>query len=327
MLFTNKNPSQIIGTLLIILTFYGCEKEPIFERDYKIKQPSGSEYQLSEQQLLSASDSLVISRMPYYYKFLTYMKESGYTFIDFRTYINSDTALLPQKLLVIRHDVHRRDVSWAYIAFQIEQIVIGSGHSTFYIMLNDPIELEQAGSPVQNLYMKLINYLDSNDVDIQPHISPIDFYIYYNHPYWEKYSQSTLQELFEHNYFWGLHKEGKKLSVRGEDVFDLNAINKSLISLLQDYNQEWTRQTKLEVQGYASHGSATPMNYIINNADLLDQTILTDVKIFEYDTYNTKIFKVLTYLSDNSRPAWMKNPQSIQPARYQFLMHPYQWSY
>ncbi|HLO59259.1 MAG TPA: hypothetical protein VK179_10985 [Bacteroidales bacterium] len=303
--------------------FISCEKEKIYDvQDIRNDSPA---LPSQTETPLTAEDSVVINKMPYYYNFLKTMKENGYYFCDFRTYMKLDTSLLPSKVLVIRHDIHSRDVKWAYIAFQIEQIVIGSGQSTFYVLLNDPCELPQ-GTQIQKAYMGLIRHLDSNHVDIQPHISPIDLYINSRHPLWEKYSYDTLKLLFERNYFWGMYGKGKKVNVRGEDVFNINDINREIRTLLIRYNKEWTKQTGLKVQGYASHGSATCMNRIINNAEILDQQILRNAGIFSYDTYNSTIFNVLTYLSDNSQPAWMKNPQIIPHGHYQFLMHPYLWS-
>lgn len=304
---------KLICLLLFFFLLFQCEKEPLIE-----KMPPSVP--------LTHSDSLVIAKLPRYYKFLVNMKEQGYTFLDFRTYMNKDTSRLPRKLIVIRHDVHFRDIYYAYYALKIEQMVIGPRHSTFFIMINDPVELKIINAGMKNEYMKLIHYLDSCDVDIQPHISAIDLYISNKHPFWENYPKDSLKRMFDHNYRWEINKTGRKLIVTGKDVFNINEINRSLLTLMVKYNEEWTNETNLDVQGYASHGSGTPMNLVINNAYILDQTTLLMLGLYKYDTYNSKIFNVLTYLSDNNLPSWMINPDSIQSGRYQFLMHPYQWA-
>jgi hypothetical protein len=304
---------RLLCLLLFSFLLFQCEKEPLVEKTPPVAP-------------LTHSDSLVIAKLPRYYKFLVKMKEDGYTFMDFRTYMHTDTSRLPQKLIVIRHDVHFRDIYYAYYAFKIEQLVIGSGHSTYFIMINDPVELKVINAGMKNEYMKLIHFLDSCDADIQPHISAIDLYISNKHPYWERYSKDSLKRMFDHNYYWDINKTGRKLIVTGKDVFDINDINRSLISLMVKYNEEWTNETNLEVQGYASHGSGTPMNLVMNNAYILDQTTLLMLGLYKYDTYNSRIFNILTYLSDNNLPSWMINPSSIPFDRYQFLMHPYQWA-
>lgn len=312
-LITLRKFFKLICLLLFISLFFQCEKEPPIEKKPIIVP-------------LTHYDSVAIAKLPRYYNFLKTMKEAGYTFIDFRTYMRTDTSRLPRKLIVIRHDIHYRDISYAYFAFQIEQIVIGLRHSTYYVMLNDPLELKVINPAMKSQYMKLVHLLDSNEIDIQPHISPIDMYISNNHPYWEKFSVDSLTRMFNHNYRWDINKTGRNLIVTGKDVFNINDINKSLIPLLLKYNEEWTYETDHDVQGYASHGSGTAMNHILNNAYILDQLALLRIGLYKYDTYNSKIFNVLTYLSDNYLPSWMRDPGTIPPGRYQFLMHPYQWT-
>jgi len=304
---------KLIYLLLFISLLFQCEKETLVEKMPPVVT-------------LTHSDSLVIAKLPRYYKFLVKMREEGYSFMDFRTYMDADTSRLPQKLIVIRHDVHYRDIFYAYYALQIEKMVIGPRRSTFFIMINDPLELKTISAGMENEYMTLVHYLDSSDVDIQPHISPVDLYISNYHPFWQYFSKDSLKRMFTHNYRWEINNKGRKLIVTGKDVLNVNDINKSLLLLLPKYNAEWTNETNHDVQGYASHGSGTSMNYIINNADILDQTLLLMLGIYKYDTYNSQLFSVLTYLSDNNLPSWMINPSSIPSGRYQLLMHPYQWS-
>jgi hypothetical protein len=307
-------------SFIVILLFgigfltYQCEKEHL------ILPP-----EIIEEEPPFTVDSAARFQLPRYYNFLVSLKDEGYVFMDFKTYLKSDTSKLPQKLIVIRHDVHTRDVQWAYIAYEIEKLVIGNRKSTFYVMLNDPLELVHGNQANQDNYMKLIHHLDSGRMDVQPHISPIDMYIETRKPIWMKLSADSLQKLFAANYKWEIVKNGRNLVTLEEDVFQIQDINTAIKALLTAYNSEWTNQTGLRVQGYAAHGSATAMNKVLNNAWILDQLDLLEAGIYEYDTYNTKIFNFLTYLSDNSLPQWMINPSQIKPGRYQFLMHPYQW--
>jgi hypothetical protein len=307
---------QMIAGLIFISAILApqCEKEPLknFNNSDSIK-------------MKSTHDSLADQELSRYYNLLEQMKKEGYVFYDFRTYLNTDTTQLPKKLLVIRHDIHSRDINYAYAAYEIEEQVIGPRHSTFYVLLDDPVDIALDGPSIENKYMKFLHDMDSCHVDIQPHISPIDLYISSKHPYWSKYPVDSLKSLFSRNYEWEIGKTGRSIKIKGRDVFHINVINKSMPGLLAKFNSQWTKQTGLRVQGYSAHGSGTAMNQVLNNAYLLDQDFLLHSGLYQYDTYNTKILRRLTYLSDNTLPSWMDNPVSIKPGRYEFLMHPYQW--
>lgn len=306
---------------LFIVVFAGllllqCEKESFPEPKEEPVEEEAYEYTI---------DSAVIERLPAYYNLLVSLKNQGYQFYDFKRYLRTDTADLPEKLIVLRHDVHIRDLTWAYFAYEIEKIVIGPARSTFFIMWNDPLEVAHASPIWQIKYLKFIHYLDSCHADVQPHVSPIDMYITQKHPDWEKCSVDSLKILFDGNYEWVIGKTGRRIATKGTDVFNMHDINVNIVHMMAEYNAQWSAVTGLPVQGYASHGSASAMNKILNNAWLLDQVLLLHSGVYQYDTYNSKIFHILGYLSDNTLPDWMKNPASIPPGRYQMLVHPYQW--
>ncbi len=330
MMFTFRNFIRLSTILSIVLLLTRCEKEsnmkapPIGE---PIDTVDTVTVPVIDSLILSHQDSMAVAKLPAYFRFLDYFRKQGYHFYDFRTYLEKELYKLPEKMLVIRHDVHYRDIPSAYDVLEIEKIVIGPGHSTFYVMLNDPLELANPNFHGETEYLKLIRYLDTNQVDIQPHISPVDMYIAEKHPYWQSLSVDSIKKLFAANYQWSYSHEGTEIITTGTDVFDIADMNKTILSLLPAFNEEWKRETNHTVQGYAAHGSSTHMNYVLNNAYLLDQIDLLESGVYQYDTYNTLIFNILTYLSDNTLPAWMKHPDTVEPGRYQFLAHPYQWKY
>jgi hypothetical protein len=295
------------------ILFSGCEKEYQAVAEVHTRKPA-----LTDQ--VSAIGSL-----PRYYRFLKDLKQEGFAFCDMKTFLSSDTSRLPRKLIVIRHDVHARDIPWSYMADDVETQVIGEGHSTYYVMWGDPVEEAENNSGEERQYLKLIKHLETERVDIQPHLSPIDMYIAARHPYWAKLAADSLKDLFDRNYRWVIGKDGRQLITTDRDVFHIQDVNKTILSLLAGYNAQWTKVTGLKVEGYASHGSGTSMNRVLNNAWLLDQRSLLHSGVYGYDTYNTSISEKLAYLSDNTLPAWMNNPSLIRPGRYQLLMHPYQW--
>ena len=79
------------------------------------------------------------------------------------------------------------------------------------------------------------------------------------------------------------------------------------------------------MDGYASHGSSTPMNKVLNNAYILDLVELESSGIYNYDTYNTKIFNELKYYSDGYSASWMSNYQLVTHSKIQMLVHPNVW--
>jgi hypothetical protein len=305
---------MIILMLFSSIIVIQCEKEPMENFN-----------SLSKNEMESTNDSIAVRELSRYYNLLETLKNEGYVFYDFNTYLHTDTSRLPPKLFVIRHDIHSRDIRYAYDTFEIEKKVIGAGHSTFFVMLDDPVELATEGRFIEENYMKFLDQMHSYHVDIQPHISPIDMYISSKHPYWEHYPVDSLKNLFSRNYEWEIGRTGRNIKIKGRDVFNIDDINRSLVGLLTRFNSQWTKETGLQVQGYAAHGSGTAMNKVLNNAWLLDQDKLLHTGIYQYDTYNTRILRSLNYLSDNVLPSWMDNPASIKPGRYEFLMHPYQW--
>ena len=87
--------------------------------------------------VVDSSDTILTSKLSDYYNFLVTMKSKGFVFWDFKTFLGTDTSKLPQKLIVIRHDIHGLDIQWAYPTFKIEQTLIGNGHSTFFVMSSE----------------------------------------------------------------------------------------------------------------------------------------------------------------------------------------------
>ncbi len=266
------------------------------------------------------------TELPIYYNFIESLKTEGYTFWDFKTYWDADKTKLPDKLIVIRHDVHLRDVRFSYDTYLIEKKLLGDNVATYFVMLDFPDEENDAG--IQKEYLSLIHFLKSKKVDVQPHISPNDLYHKSVTTWWKNKPKEELIKLANANYITDHRENDIKISVRtdGKDVFNLKEMNDSIISLLKEYNKEWKLKTGLTVKYYAAHGSKLPFNLtLFNNAFILDQEELLKSKVYEFDTYNTQICNYLIYLSDNSGPDWIEAPDKILPGRYQFLSHPFVW--
>jgi hypothetical protein len=263
---------------------------------------------------------------PSYYDFIHALRAEGFVFWNFEKYWASDKSKLPEKLIVLRHDVHKRDIINAYGFANIEATLLSPQCSTYFVMLDFPPEMALSDYPqFRALYLKVIHDLHGKGFDVQPHISPVDMYLAANHPAWASYTVATLQNLFDINYqqIWGTN--ATTVIPTQKDVFDLTLINQTIATQLRKYNLIWRRDTGLAVKSYSAHGTNTPMNSALNNSIILDQLALLNTGLYQFDAYNSRIQVKLTYLTDNYLADWMSRPQLIPPGRYQLLAHPYLW--
>jgi len=176
-------------------------------------------------------------------------------------------------------------------------------------------------------YLKFIEHCKNLCIDTQPHISPLSMYIANKYPDWKDFSVEVLLKMFRDNYRHVISKSMSYINIIGEDVFDLASMNATLPFLLLAYNKKWEKSTGLQVEGYAAHGaSPINMNRVLHNGIILDQALLLKSDIYKYDVYNSRVKSKLKYLSDNSLPLWMIEPNRIPDGRYQLLKHPSVWS-
>jgi len=263
--------------------------------------------------------------LPLYRNFLQHFVNRGYEFWSFSKYWNSDKNNLPEKLLVIRHDIHHRDIKLTYAAYLLENELLSDDCATYYILLDFPSEMEYDNySEMKADYLYILNYLSNNYVDVQPHISIWDEYIYNYNPWWANYSKEKLMEL-KNQYYTIQHDNYYKINIIDKDTLDISDVNNKIIGLLEDYNQRWFNYIGQNVKHYANHGSSSAINHVINNNIIINQEFVRKSELFEFETSSFEINEYLTYLGDNYRPLWIENPQNIEDGRYHLLMHPYVW--
>ena len=244
--------------------------------------------------------------------------------MSFGQFWATDKDRLPDQLIVIRHDVHHRDLPGAYGMRTIEAALLPEDAATYFVMLDFPPEA--SNDAYQQDYLDLILELAAEGVDVQPHVSPDDMYVSRYRPAWRKESTAQLRALTEGDYKIENFSDGIDIVPGAHDLLGLTAINRSLPELLTAYNERWQGLTGLKVGYYAAHGSHLALNHVLNNALILDQRELLATGIYQFDTYNTRVQKHLTDLSDNEQPDWMDHPETIASGRYQLLAHPYLWT-
>ncbi len=262
--------------------------------------------------------------LPAYYDFVRALNARGFVFMDFDGFWHADKAQLPAKLIVVRHDVHQRDIAPAYAMRAVEHALLAERSATYFVMLGFPPEL--GNTDVQQQYLDLITKLKADGVDVQPHISPNDLYVSQYQPSWGKKSLEQLHRMTDGDYTIEQYDDGVEITSVPHDPLDIRMINARFVELLTSYNQRWTAATGLTVRSYASHGSHLALNLILNNATMLDQRELIAAGVYEFDTYNTRVMNTLQYLSDNDELSWMDHPEQVADGQYQLLAHPRSWT-
>lgn len=267
------------------------------------------------------------NELPTYYNFLSYFVKKGYAFYDFSHWWNCNKDTLPEKYMVIRHDVHHRDIYNSYLTYIIEHVLIGDKCATYYIMLDNPSEMSEKNYSSKRLdYLEIIQFLKRKGVDVQPHISPADMYLEAKHPWWDSLTDNELKPLFDTNYKYITDSQGTSLLFTGYDTLQIKDIENQLAIILRNYNKMWSKSTGLIVNSYCGHGSEAPMHHILSNYHMLDLKALYNADIYKFETENTRVLNFLKVIHDNERPCWMEKPELISDDIYELLVHPYVWN-
>lgn len=298
--------------LLILCLFISCCSKDRFE---ELKEKEELEEQHDDL-------SLAIKSLPRYYSFIKDLTKKGYVFQNFNHLVHYNFEVATNTI-VLRHDIHYRDIKKARHMMVIEKELLGVGSATYFVQYNDPKE----NSSYDEAYLSFIEDCSDMGFDVQPHISINDLIIDTGiNSYWSKsYSLSELKSIFNTNYLINSNDVNKDIVIINKDVFELDDLFEDLKKILIRYNDIWETKTGIAVEGYASHGSSSPMNNVINNAVMLDLIELESSGIYAYDTYNTKVFNELEYYSDNSMPNWMYHATLVNHTKIEMLVHPYLW--
>jgi hypothetical protein len=263
------------------------------------------------------------SALPRYYNLIKSLTDRGFEFMNFKDFIATPSELLPTKLIVLRHDIHHRDIVPGYYSQVIEDELIGNDAATYFVMFFYSDEYQNHA--VQDDYLQIIAYLKQKQIDVQAHVSPTDWFIAGNQPDWLLMEEDELKAKFDENYEMIRTEDGLEVNVINEDFMDLAYMNSEFERLIKKYRLRWFEYTGDSVDAFAAHGSAVKLNKVFNNSWVLDQKMLLEKKLYEYDAYNSSIMAKLKYISDNRQPEWMDNPELIDSGRYELLMHPNVW--
>ena len=286
-----------------------------------------------------------------YEKLLYYYKVNNFKVINFRDlhklYENGDN--LPSKIVVLRHDIHLRDIPNAYKMIDLEEKFFKKNVGTYFVQwkfIGSTKYEENYEMKGTNEYEKFIYYCIKNNIEVQPHIS------LFCDAYKKLYQRSNKNISFlnigcklcindikktiikdsinEQNYNIC---ENSKICITCDDnktENDLSTFKDSINSFLTNYIEEWKNRFKFTPSYYSCHGDGIELTKLFNPnifscIEQLENTFISVNSINKYlgNTSNYKLY----YKSDNSC-----NRKYIEKAlyndinKYQLLIHPFVWS-
>ena len=247
--------------------------------------------------------------------------------MPFREFVEKRDQL-PEKTVVLRYDVHHRDIRNTNSLIEIERQELGRSASSVFVMWrlkgDEAYELNWERDH-EGEYGDLIVRLIGDGVDVQPHVSPINDYLHRFDPFWRSIGEKELGKRFLKNYRQHMFEEGCEIEVVGEDFLDLGRFNEGVSILLREYNESWMATFGVPVEGYSSHGNHVALNRVLNNGIVLNQRALMEKNLYRYEAYGSMVRNRLDFYSDCSTPVWMFDPERIRSNRLQLLCHPDLW--
>ena len=286
-----------------------------------------------------------------YDKLLNYYKKNNFKVINFIELhkFYKDGTNLPDKLVVIRHDIHIRDIPNAYKMIEIEERIFKKNIASYFVQwkfVGSTDYEENYELNGTNNYEEFINFCIKNHIDVQPHISLFcDSYkklykrdnknipfLYSDCKLCIDYNKKNIikDSINEQNYECFVKS---KICIKCNDSKiknDLSKFEDSILSYLVGYIEEWKNKFKFTPSYYSCHGDGIELTKLFNPnyfscIEKLEKTFISVNSINKYlgNTSNYKLY----YKSDNSC-----NRKYIEKAlyndinKYQLLIHPFVWS-
>ena len=298
-----------------------------------------------------------IFKLSDYEEYLKFLKEKGYIVCDFKEFEKkyNNNLELPEKIIVLRHDIHRRDISCAYKMIELEQKYFGKNVATYFVQWNfigstdyeKNYELDGAKE-----YDKFIFHCIENNIHVAPHIS-----VFCN-SYLKLYNRnknhadlSFLNEKYSMNLkdLSGTNILNTSLNFMNYNLFRIDKTNSLCISCekpttkdsmnrlienvdiyLKKYKDDWENKFKINAEIFSVHGDGIILTQKLN------PNYFGSLKIFENTMLNVNspnkymcqpsTYK-LYYKNDNS-----VNIDIIKNSFYdekntqcQVLVHPFLW--
>lgn len=266
--------------------------------------------------------------MKHYREFLKYLIGSEYQFERYSDFFKNG---IEGQSIVLRHDVHARDIDCGYQMLNIEADLGIVNHSTYFVMYKFPAYYRaqrnrEASPEILKKYEAFIKSLLSKGVEVQPHIDPISAFIKEIDRSWLDLSIEEAREIFLDNYEHVISDNEQEIIIKKNDLLNLEKYRNFVVDYTLRYIDLWQKKFGVTPGGFAPHISSkvSITNIIPSSIIYEDKHVKSKLSNF-YNATSPDIFSEAKLLSDNSRPRWMIEYQDIPRASYHMEIHPYLW--
>lgn len=219
--------------------------------------------------------------------------------------------------ILLRHDIHLQDVENAYKMIKVEKEL--GIKATYFVQYNIPQESRNV--TYQQKYVKFINYCINNNIEVQPHISPISgaFHL-------DRTLSKEINDIEKVKTNYVLNRVGNYDEfIIIDDFLEIDKLNKKIIEYLTNYNKEWEEKFGFYPKGMSVHGDCTFPKIIdgLNNKTLMNQKCFEG--IYSYIDRSHIISDRFNYISDTQYNINLFCPEKFEEGSYQILIHPARW--
>tara|TARA_B100000963_G_C22625991_1_gene672409 strand:- start:2564 stop:3412 length:849 start_codon:yes stop_codon:yes gene_type:complete len=270
-----------------------------------------------------------------YEKYLKFLKENNYVVCNFKDLEDKykDNSELPEKIIVLRHDVHHRDINASYKMIELEHKYFNKNVATYFVQWNfigNSIFENNYENKCKEEYEKFIFYCIKNNIHVAPHISV--FCSSYLNLYNRNINHNNLNFLNEKYSINFKDQNNVCISCEKETTKDsMNELIEDVYIYFKNYKKDWKAKFKIDAEIFSAHGDGIILSKKLN------PNKFGSLEKFENIMYNvnspikylssTSSYK-LGYVTDNSLNKDYINKTFYREDKIQaqVLVHPYVWS-
>ena len=265
---------------------------------------------------------------------------------------------LPEKIVLLRHDIHHRDIQNAYKMNNLEKKIFGKNVATYFVQWNFIGSTDYEEEKERNYtkdYKEFINYCLKNKIHVQPHLS------LYCHSFKKLYNRNNNNKKFLNSYCYCYINDNKNIinttflddsinemnyvfydviepnnisiDIKCDKEFasDFNNFIDNIEKYIVNYIKLWKKEFNIIPTHFSAHGDGIELTKMLNPnvvgcLNVIEKHIknANSASIYVNSCSNFK----LHYKCDNS----LKKNNIINSLyhdnnnQYELLVHPYVWS-